>query len=186
MNFVYILIAVIVLGGGYYALSDKAEDAQVAPMVSQTEVEVEAAVEEDTMTTEDHANMDMSDAEDEMLDTTVSKESSVIDEASAVAVSDEIEEAVAQTHVFDVGGVNFAFDVTEIKVKEGDTVTINFESNDGFHDWVVDEFDAATERVRPGTPTSFTFVADKKGIFEYYCSVGSHRANGMVGNLIVE
>jgi len=40
--------------------------------------------------------------------------------------------------------------------------------------------------VTPGTPTSVTFVADKTGTFEYYCSVGNHRAQGMVGKLIVE
>jgi plastocyanin len=29
-------------------------------------------------------------------------------------------------------------------------------------------------------------VADKKGTFEYYCSVGQHRALGMKGKLVVE
>jgi len=87
---------------------------------------------------------------------------------------------------FDVKGVNFEFDVKEIRVKEGDTVTINFSSTEGFHDLVIDEFNAATAQVRPGTPTSVTFVADKAGTYEYYCSVGSHRAQGMVGTLIVE
>lgn len=87
---------------------------------------------------------------------------------------------------FTVAGVNHLFDVEEIRVKEGDMVTINFVSDDGFHDWVVDEFDAATDQVRPGVKTSVTFVADKKGTFEYYCSVGDHRARGMVGKLIVE
>ena len=88
--------------------------------------------------------------------------------------------------VFSVSGINYAFNETEIRVKEGDKVTINFVSDEGFHDWVVDEFNAATEKVRPGTPTSVTFTADKAGTYEYYCSVGSHRAQGMVGQLIVE
>ncbi len=88
--------------------------------------------------------------------------------------------------VITVKGVDFAYDVKEIRVKKGDTVTLNFESEAGFHDWVVDEFSARTEKVRAGGKTSVTFVADKTGTFEYYCSVGSHRANGMVGNLIVE
>ncbi len=88
--------------------------------------------------------------------------------------------------VFDVKGMNFAFDVKEIRVKKGDTVAINFESTDGLHDWTLDEFDAQTNRVQPGTPTSVTFVADEAGTFEYYCSVGNHRAQGMVGTLVVE
>ena len=101
-------------------------------------------------------------------------------------LGDSVETTDAEAKVFTVAGVNFAFDVNEIRVQEGDTVTIQFESTDGFHDWVVDEFDAATEKVRPGTPTSITFVADKAGTYEYYCSVGNHRAQGMVGTLIVE
>lgn len=92
----------------------------------------------------------------------------------------------SETKVFNVSGTNFAFDVKEIKVKKGDTVTINFTSEGGFHDWAVDEFRAFTDRVNAGDSSSVTFVADTAGAFEYYCSVGSHRANGMIGTLIVE
>ncbi len=87
--------------------------------------------------------------------------------------------------VVDVTGRNFSFSTTSITVSEGDTVTINFQSEEGFHDRVVDEFDAKTDKVNPWTPTRVTFVADKAGSYEYYCSVGQHRANGMVGTLIV-
>lgn len=88
--------------------------------------------------------------------------------------------------VFEVTGKNFSFSTSEIRVKKGDTVVINFESTDGFHDWVLDEFNARTSKVQPGTPTSVTFVAEEAGTFEYYCSVGNHRQQGMVGTLIVE
>jgi plastocyanin len=89
--------------------------------------------------------------------------------------------------VMDIAGVDFAYDIKQIKVKKGDTVTINFKSNEGFHDWVVDEFNAATERVseKDGI-TSVTFVADTVGTFQYYCSVMNHRQMGMIGYLIVE
>lgn len=86
---------------------------------------------------------------------------------------------------FDITWTNFAFSQNTIEVREGQTVTINFESVAWYHDWVVDEFDAATDAVNPGTPTTVTFVADTAWEFEYYCSIGSHRANGMVGTLIV-
>lgn len=89
--------------------------------------------------------------------------------------------------VVDLTGEPFAFSQEEIRVNEGDTVTINFESTLGTHDWRVDEFDAATEIVTEADGvTSVTFVADQAGEFEYYCSVGNHRAMGMVGMLIVE
>ncbi len=91
---------------------------------------------------------------------------------------------------FVVTGENFKFvmsgqDNPQIRVKEGDTVRIEFSSTSGFHDWVVDEFNARTSRVKPGTPTAVEFVASKKGTFEYYCSVGTHRQQGMKGSLIV-
>ena len=83
-------------------------------------------------------------------------------------------------------GKSFEFSVKEIKVKVGQTVRVNFTSENGLHDWKVDEFEAATDRVNTGETTTVTFTADKVGEFEYYCSVGNHRAMGMVGKLIVE
>jgi len=89
--------------------------------------------------------------------------------------------------VFDISWTNFAYSQDTITVHKGDTVTVNFNSASWFHDWVVDEFAAATSKVNPedGT-TSVTFVADTAWSFEYYCSVGNHRAQGMVGTLIVQ
>lgn len=75
----------------------------------------------------------------------------------------------------------------DIVVKQGDKVRIEYTSTEGFHDWKIDEFAAATEKVKPEDGmTSVEFIANKKGTFEYYCSVGQHRANGMKGSLIVE
>lgn len=88
--------------------------------------------------------------------------------------------------VIKLTGKNFEFSEKEIKVSKGDTVRIEFTSEQGFHDWTIDEFSAATERVNAGDSTSVEFVADQVGEFEYYCSVGNHRALGMVGKLIVE
>ncbi|HSX39382.1 MAG TPA: cupredoxin domain-containing protein [Candidatus Saccharimonadales bacterium] len=92
----------------------------------------------------------------------------------------------ANAKVFNVTGQNFTFTPNTITVKKGDTVKINFTSSNGFHDWVNDEFSAHTDRVQTGQTASVTFVADKAGTFEYYCSVMTHRAKGMVGKLIVQ
>lgn len=108
----------------------------------------------------------------------------VVDDGEAM--EDDGEAMKSQTKEFNVGGVNFVFDLKEIRVKKGDTVTINFTSNGGLHDWGVGEFSARTSRVNSGSSSSVTFVADKAGTFEYYCNVGNHRAQGMIGNLIVE
>ncbi|OGG47530.1 hypothetical protein A2671_02085 [Candidatus Kaiserbacteria bacterium RIFCSPHIGHO2_01_FULL_49_13] len=93
---------------------------------------------------------------------------------------------VAPPKVFNLTGRNFSFSQSEIRVKKGDRVIINFESTDGIHDWVVDEFNARTDRVSTGQTASVEFIADKTGTFEYYCSVSIHRAAGMKGRLVVE
>ena len=54
------------------------------------------------------------------------------------------------------------------------------------HDFMIDEFEVATNQIGDGEEEEMEFVADKIGTFEYYCSVGNHRAQGMKGKLIVE
>ncbi len=88
--------------------------------------------------------------------------------------------------VFTVDGENFSFSPKEIRVKKGDMVKIVFNNKAGFHDLVIDEYSVRTPQIQAGKSAEFTFTADKTGTFEYYCSVGSHRAMGMKGNLIVE
>ena len=87
---------------------------------------------------------------------------------------------------FTVVGNNFAFDLKEIRVKKGTTVKITFKNSEGFHDWRVDEFSAATQNLQAGGQETIEFTADKTGTFEYYCAFGKHRQMGMKGNLIVE
>lgn len=87
---------------------------------------------------------------------------------------------------FTVEGTPFAFSVKEMRVKKGDTVTVTFVNKEGMHDWVLDEFNVKTKQIKAGETETVTFVADAAGTFEYYCSVGEHRAKGMIGKLIVE
>jgi len=92
---------------------------------------------------------------------------------------------------FSLTGENFKFrmdgvDNPDLVVNKGDTVRIELTSIDGFHDFVIDEFDASTTRVQTGETAFVEFTADQTGTFEYYCSVGQHRANGMKGSLIVQ
>ena len=109
------------------------------------------------------------------------------------SIVNELEELKnKEMKTFVLTGENFKFvmngvDNPEIRVNEGDKVRIEFTSTWGLHDWVVDEFGAATERVINGGESTYVeFIADKKGTFEYYCSVGTHRANGMKGIFVVE
>lgn len=81
-------------------------------------------------------------------------------------------------------GLNF--DPKEIRVKLGDKVKVTYKNTMGQHDFVLDEFKVKTKLLSAGTEETVEFVADKKGSYEYYCSVSGHRAAGMKGTLIVE
>jgi len=87
---------------------------------------------------------------------------------------------------FTVTGSNYSYDLKQIKVKLGDHVRVTFKNADGFHDWRIDELGVATNKIQGGQQQTVDFMASQKGTFQYYCSVGQHRANGMWGNLIVE
>lgn len=112
--------------------------------------------------------------------------SSVMGERKGSSMMEKDGAMMGETKVFKITGENFKFSQTEIRVKKGDRVKINFESIGGFHDWTIAEFNAKTSQVNAGGKTLVEFVADKTGEFEYYCSVGQHRQMGMKGKLIVE
>ena len=86
----------------------------------------------------------------------------------------------------DMSGGSFYFNPNQIKAKKGDTVVINFSNDGGMHNFTIDEFNAHTKTVKTGETDSISFVVDKAGSFEYYCSVGQHRAMGQKGMLVVE
>lgn len=99
-------------------------------------------------------------------------------QTGAMQQSDAVEIAVTAS--------NFSFDPKEIRVKQGEIVTITLTSKEGMHNFVIDEFNVRTKVIGAGLSDIVTVTADKKGTFEYYCSVGRHREMGMVGKLIVE
>lgn len=168
MKFVYIVAAVVIIGG-------------IAVLLTNKNAEAPSEAMDDTAISDTMPTMDANDT-DEMQVVETESEGMSAEEHMA-----SMDSGVApDVKMFNVSGSNFKFDIEEIRVREGDTVMIHFTAADGFHDWVVDEFGAATDQVRPGTPTSVTFVADKAGTYEYYCSVGNHKDMGMVGKLIVE
>lgn len=106
--------------------------------------------------------------------------------SSSVSVSVEKDEVVPNVVEIVVKGGNFLFAPNSIKVKQGDKVNINFINDEGFHDLKIDEYAVATKILKKGESEVVSFIADKKGSFEYYCSVGTHRQMGMTGTLVVE
>jgi plastocyanin len=106
--------------------------------------------------------------------------------AEGSASSTEAAAGAASVKTFTVEGSGFKFAPATMEVKKGDTVKITFKNTQGFHDFVIDEFKVKTKQIAAGKEETVEFVADKAGTFEYYCSVGTHRQQGMKGTLTVK
>lgn len=172
-SLILIIIAIIIVIAGYFLLSSDADDAGTENVSPETVVPNDA----ETAGAADAMN-DM----DEESDAETSENEAGSDAGMEFPVADK----GGEEKVFTVDAFSFGYSMEEIRVAEGDTVTINLTNSGGLHDWVVDEFDAATARIGEGETTSVTFVASEAGTYEFYCSVGNHRERGMVGTLIVE
>lgn len=94
--------------------------------------------------------------------------------------------APASTHkVFNVTAENFAYNISRMDAKVGDTVTINLTSLEDWQDLWIDDYRVEIDSVRPGRPGTETFVADKVGVFDFYSRVGNNRQQGMEGLFVV-
>lgn len=83
-----------------------------------------------------------------------------------------------------------SFDLERIEVARGAFVTITLSNDDSLpivnHDWYLEILDKGTATIAPGETTSITFQADlEPGEYAFYCTIGSHRADGMEGVLVV-
>jgi plastocyanin len=97
-----------------------------------------------------------------------------------------VEEPDRAVKEFTVTGKNFSFAPATLTVKKGDKVKVTFQNTQGFHDFKIDEYGVATKQGQAPFEEVLEFTANKAGSFQYYCSVGEHRAMGMVGTLTVE
>ena len=98
----------------------------------------------------------------------------------------EPSEAMSKAQEITVEGGMFYFKPNEIKVKVGQPVKITFNNAKGMHNFVIDELKVTSETINAGGTTTVEFTPDKTGTYEFYCSIGNHRAQGMKGTLIVE
>ena len=97
-----------------------------------------------------------------------------------------IKELNPEIKEFTVKAFKFGYSPDTITVNKGDKVKITLKNIDGFHDFKIDEYGVATKQLKSPAEEVLEFTADKVGSFEYYCSVGTHRAMGMFGTLKVE
>lgn len=160
---IWLIIIIIVVGGIYFFMSSD----------EQSLTDDNSSIETDNEVMNDET----------MSDESVMTDEEITETNSPTTNNGEDTEALVQE--FLVEGSSFKYVPNQIEVKKGVPVRIVFKNVGGFHDWVIDEFDARTSQIREGETETITFVPDQVGTFEFYCSVGNHRQQGMVGSLIV-
>lgn len=93
---------------------------------------------------------------------------------------------VGAVRTITITGRDYSFSPSTITVKRGDKVQLILTSAQGAHDIKIDALGVASKTVNTGESTSVEFTPTKAGTYEYYCSIGNHRAMGMKGTLTVE
>lgn len=85
-----------------------------------------------------------------------------------------------------VTGSEYSFSPSTITAKKGETLRVTFKNTGNMpHDFLVDELGVSSPKVIPGDSTTFDINAGVAGTFPIYCSVGSHRSQGMEGKITV-
>ncbi|MDQ6984923.1 MAG: cupredoxin domain-containing protein [Candidatus Dojkabacteria bacterium] len=83
---------------------------------------------------------------------------------------------------------NNEFDIPMIAAEPGDTINVLVISEQGSHSFVIDELNVDTGILTAGErkELSITIPEDMApGTYEFYCGVGNHRAQGMIGEFVV-
>ena len=87
------------------------------------------------------------------------------------------------------GGPGIEYNTSEVNVEAGETVRFIYTHEGGRHDLVLEENGqrvAGTEVLTTeGATGSFTYTFEEGGNYQFYCSVGTHRAQGMEGNIVL-
>ncbi|MBI2475351.1 cupredoxin domain-containing protein [Candidatus Uhrbacteria bacterium] len=84
----------------------------------------------------------------------------------------------------DMEASNFALTPNTISAAPGQKIKITFTKNSGFHTFVIDDIDLKFA-IKEGEALTFS-APTTPGTYAFYCDVGSHRANGMEGMLVVK
>lgn len=86
-----------------------------------------------------------------------------------------------------VVGTEFAFSPSAITVQAGENVKLTFK-NEGRapHNLVIEGLGISTKIIGSGKTDTIEFISPDPGTYAVFCSVGSHRAEGMEGDLIAE
>lgn len=118
-----------------------------------------------------------------------SPETSIQQSTSTPSVMDSTPSAAAspsaQAKEFTLVASGFKFTPNQITVKQGDKVKITLKNTGGTHNLFIDDYKVQAKIINTGAEATMEFTADKAGIFDFWCAVGNHKAQGMVGKLVV-
>lgn len=130
-------------------------------------------------------NDDSMQNQDQMIDENSNTDGSSMNEGENTNNDTSMSDSKVKEIV--VTASNFKFSSSEITVNKGDHVKIILKNGEGTHDLFLDGYNLKTKILnKEGQEDSIEFVAETTGTFEFYCTIGSHRAMGMTGNLIVK
>lgn len=151
------LLMVVMVGGVIYFVNSKMSDSKVNPPV-------------------------------EMMNNEQSSTTSVTPETSSISSPPGVPSGTTNMDVkiIDVEAGSFYYKPNIIEVTRGQKVKIVLTAVSMMHDFNIDELGVKMPVVKNGNTGTVEFTADKVGTFEYYCSVGQHRANGQVGKITVK
>lgn len=166
---IIIVIILLVLGIGAYTMYSQQQKTRT------TEVTINQQ-----MPADDNTMMMEGDTTDAIIPS--GTDGAMMDQESATGES----MMMGEVKTINVEGGAFYYKPNEIRVKKGEKVKIVMKSVDMMHDFVIDELGVKSPIIKSGETGTVEFTADKAGTYEYYCSVGQHRAQGQVGKLIVE
>lgn len=126
---------------------------------------------------------------DEKTQTTLKSDNGVeitVESTTKMADDNVIEVTLGEdtTQTIDMEVGNFFLKPNTINAKAGDRIKIKFAKNAGFHTFVIDQI-GLNVPIEQGESVIFT-APSKPGTYEFYCDIGSHKSNGMVGSLIVK
>lgn len=182
---IFVLGAIILAGIlGYVIFSSTNNETNTSDEVEESSM-MEEDKSEDAMMEEEGQEITMND--DAMMEASPEKmEAMDLNLNEGTGESMDTTSTSTDVKVFEVEAGFPYYKPNLITVKKGDTVRIIMNSVDMTHDLVIDELNVRTPIKKAGESATVEFVADKAGSFEYYCSVGQHRANGMFGTLVVQ
>ena len=152
-----LIVAVVILGGGYLLLSRGA--GYQTPTTTTPTQQVPAATDSD------------------VEETVVKEDGDAMEEEGAMMEAREIV----------VEGSEFSFSPASISVKSGEKVKLTFNNVGNFpHNFTLEGLGVATKTIGAGQSDSIEFTVEEGGTYATFCSVGNHRAQGMEGTLDVE